>query len=80
LGGNFFIVMVPGPEPNRLSPSSWSRDGRYLLYRDGSDIWALPLMGSPEDRKPFVFFKTQFRESHAQFSPDGKWVAYGSGL
>jgi len=35
----------------------------------------LPLEG---DRKPFVFLKTEANEAGAQFSPDGRWVAYGS--
>jgi hypothetical protein len=28
--------------------------------------------------KPFAFLKTQFQESGARFSPDGKWLAYVS--
>ena len=64
----------------QIRPSSWSRDGRYLLYDllDGGGIWVLPLTGKAEDRKPFAYIKTPFRESHSQFSPDGKWVAYVS--
>ena len=58
----------------------WSADGRVLLYntRDpkrGADIWALPLVG---DRKPFEVVATEFNESQAQFSPDGKFIAYQS--
>jgi hypothetical protein len=30
------------------------------------------------DRKPWVFLKTNFQERWAQFSPDGRWVAYMS--
>ena len=30
------------------------------------------------DRKPWVFLKTSFDERNAQFSPDGRWVAYES--
>ena len=40
-----------------------------------SDIWALPLDG---DRKPFPVVQTNFDEEAAQFSPDGKWIAYQS--
>ena len=59
---------------------SWSPDGRFLLYRaqdprTQSDLWVLPLDG---DRKPFVFLNTPFDERTAEFSPDGKWVAYQS--
>jgi Tol biopolymer transport system component len=61
-------------------PESWSRDGRFLLYgaenpKTKSDIWVLPMEG---DRKPAPFLVTEFEETHARFSPDGRWVAYVS--
>jgi Tol biopolymer transport system component len=60
-------------------PTSWSHDGRFLLYTVASaqtqmDIWILPLEG--DDRKPAPLLRTEFNESQAQFSPDGAWVAY----
>ncbi|SPE36292.1 Serine/threonine protein kinase [Candidatus Sulfopaludibacter sp. SbA6] len=60
--------------------SSWSRDGRYLLYSvpsgaSSSDIWVLPLEG---DSKPFPFLSTPAAQRNAVFSPDGRWVAYNS--
>jgi serine/threonine protein kinase len=69
---------------NSKYPSDWSRDGRFLLYTDidpktAADIWVLP---DPSvkfgDGKPFPFLQTQFSESQAQFSPDGRWIAYAS--
>jgi serine/threonine protein kinase/Tol biopolymer transport system component len=61
-------------------PSSWSPDGRYLLYSSyspssatGWDLWVLPLEGG---RKPVPFLMTQFSEINGHFSPDGRWVAY----
>jgi len=62
------------------NPTSWSRDGRYLLYtaRDPltkADLWALPLTG---DKKPIPFLQTEFNEQDGHFSPDGRWVAYTS--
>jgi len=61
-------------------PMDWSRDGRFVLYdsldpKRGFDIWALPLEG---DRKPFAAVQTDFSERLAQFSPDGRWIAYQS--
>jgi eukaryotic-like serine/threonine-protein kinase len=61
-------------------PTSWSRDGRFLLATAAtpetkSDIWILPLMG---EKKPVPFLRTEFNESEAHFSPDEHWVAYTS--
>ncbi len=30
------------------------------------------------EAKPFVYLQSEFVETHAQFSPDGRWVAYTS--
>lgn len=57
------------------TPWDWSRDGRYLAYLSGDDVWALPLFG---DRKPLRVTQTTFRETNARISPDGRWVAYQS--
>jgi Tol biopolymer transport system component len=66
-------------------PSSWSPDGKTLLYnalspRTGWDIWALPLTSDkPGERpRPYVFLETPFNEQQGQFSPDGQWVLYQS--
>ena len=61
-------------------PMDWSADGRFLLYdtldrQRGFDIWALPLEGT---RTPVPLVQTDFNEGLAQFSPDGRWVAYQS--
>jgi eukaryotic-like serine/threonine-protein kinase len=60
------------------APTSWSRDGRFLLFQSidpktREDLWILPLEG---DRKPFLFLGTNAREQGAQFSPDQRWIAY----
>jgi len=60
------------------TPTSWSSDGKFILYsiagpQTGPDIWVLPLTG---DRKPFAFLDSITDERLAQFSPDGRWVAY----
>ncbi|MEO8597071.1 MAG: protein kinase [Candidatus Solibacter sp.] len=69
-------------QPGRsLTPTSWSRDGRFLLYyisnapRTGYDLWVLPLQG---DRKPVLLLGTVFNEWGARFSPDMRWIAYAS--
>lgn len=62
------------------TPTSISPDGRFLLYhsvdpKTKQDIWVLPLDGS---QKRFAFLQGEFNEVNAQFSPDGRWVAYQS--
>jgi eukaryotic-like serine/threonine-protein kinase len=62
-------------------PADWSADGQFIAFgragRPGGreDIWILPLSG---DRKPFPFLQSEFNETSAHFSPDGKWLAYAS--
>ena len=59
---------------------AWSRDGRYLLFRYNPkglpEQWAVPMTG---EKKPFpVIQSPSFRQRWADFSPDGKWIAYES--
>lgn len=55
-------------------PNDWSRDGKYLLYIRGADLWFATL---PE-LKSSLFLKAPATLKNGQFSPDGKWVAYAS--
>jgi len=64
----------------RHFPTSWSRDGRFLLYHTenapntGYDVWAL----SVGDRKPHLLLGQAFNEWAAVFSPDMRWVTFVS--
>jgi len=54
-------------------PTDWSRDGHSILVRSSDgDLWALT------DGKAVRITQTPFNESQAQFSPDGKWIAFVS--
>ena len=62
------------------NPMSWSKDGRFLLYRNNDpqtfdDLWIVRMVGDPAQS---VFLKTPSREAQGIFSPDGKWVVYQS--
>jgi eukaryotic-like serine/threonine-protein kinase len=62
------------------SPTDVSPDGRFLLFNAAtasglSDVWLLELSGGRASR-PLV--QTRFDDREAQFSPDGKWIAYQS--
>jgi serine/threonine protein kinase/Tol biopolymer transport system component len=76
----------PGSEELLLRSGAWkladdvSPDGQFLIYetldpKAQIDLWLLPLSG---DRSPKPFVVTPFGEWGAQFSPDGRWVAYAS--
>jgi serine/threonine protein kinase len=60
-----------------VTVSDWSRDGRFILYKFGTnpgDLFALPLFG---EGKPIpVVESPRFNEDEARFSFDGRWVAY----
>jgi Tol biopolymer transport system component/tRNA A-37 threonylcarbamoyl transferase component Bud32 len=62
--------------------TSWSRDGKYLLFdridpesKGITAIWVLPMFG---DHKAYPLISTQFNNTYSEFSPDGHWVAYDS--
>jgi Tol biopolymer transport system component len=65
----------------RHYPTSWSADGRFLLYhtenapKTGYDLWVLPLQG---DHKPVLLLGETYNEWAGVFSPDIHWVAYAS--
>jgi eukaryotic-like serine/threonine-protein kinase len=55
-------------------PTSWSRDGKYILYVEGPDLKYLTM----SEMKSSMFLKAAATLKGAEFSPDGKWVAYAS--
>jgi dipeptidyl aminopeptidase/acylaminoacyl peptidase len=62
------------------APMSWSPDGKRIVFwvrdpKTAGDLWVLPLEG---DKKPVPLIATVANETHAQISPDGKWIAYTS--
>jgi Tol biopolymer transport system component len=74
-----------GPEtplletPANESIEDWSKDGRYIAYKQGpegaEDLWILPMFG---DKKPFPVVQGPYHKDEPQFSYDGKWLAYTS--
>jgi eukaryotic-like serine/threonine-protein kinase len=57
--------------PEAKTPTSWSRDGRFLMYstvdpKTNSDLWVFSF---DEQRGVKPFLKTDASESQAQFSP-----------
>jgi len=73
-------LLVKSPDDDL--PSSWSADGRFLLYtaeniHTGTDLWVLPLDASgAKAGEPKPFLRTDFNEQFAHLSQDSRWVAY----
>jgi hypothetical protein len=66
-------------------PSSFTADGTRLAYAEATpslDLLTIPVSqsaGKLTAGEPEPFLKTPYFESHPSFSPDGRWLAYGSG-
>jgi eukaryotic-like serine/threonine-protein kinase len=56
-------------------PWDWSRDGKYLLARKDRELWYMTMA----DRQARPLLRSPSLIRNAQFSPDGKFVAYASG-
>jgi len=56
------------------APNDWSRDGKYIIYTRGADLWT----GTVPELKSSQLLKAASVLRNGQFSPDGKWVAYAS--
>jgi len=78
------IRMVASDRDSHVN--DWSRDGRWVIYtmpksgptgRLDLDLWVIPMNGSAE-RTPVAYLTTPAREAQAEFSPDGRFVAYTS--
>jgi eukaryotic-like serine/threonine-protein kinase len=52
----------------------WSRDGKAVLMRKGTELWYLPWPG----REAKALAQGKWTVRSAQFSPDGRWIAYSS--
>ena len=75
--GNVQVVVASG---ETKLPTSWSADGRFLLYQrtdpqTQSDLWVTTMTGTQESS---VILQTPFIERFGEFSPDGQWIAYQS--
>jgi len=87
-GPKLYVKPADGSGEERLLtdqpgvPTSWSRDGRFLLFtsaseKTGGDIWVLPDPGRASGAsKPHALLATDVDEDDAKISPDGRWFAY----
>lgn len=77
-------LLVSGP--GRLIPWSFNSDGTRLAYYafvddTAADIWTVGIAnenGKLRAGQPEIFRRTKTYEIYPTFSPDGRWLAYGS--
>jgi len=68
-------------------PWSFTPDGKRLAYHrygnaTGFDLWTVPIRMTDDEiapDTPELFLQTSAYETYPAFSPDGHWLAYGSG-
>jgi Tol biopolymer transport system component/DNA-binding winged helix-turn-helix (wHTH) protein len=82
--GNFDIYQKAATGTGKAEPllessdvkmvESWTPDGRFILYKSGSKLWAKPLNS---DRKQMVLFALS-GQSKLDISPNMRWLAYQS--
>ena len=70
-GGREELLIESG---SRKMPMAWSPDGQFIVYWvAGNSQWVIPVSSPREPRRLH-----NAPNSHAQISPDGKWVAFNS--
>jgi len=71
------------PEGSSFVPSSFSSDGKWLVYtsvdpKTQSDIWVMPWSPKPDRAQAVRLVGTAAVEGQGQVSPDVRWLAYAS--
>jgi len=74
-GGGTEELLLESDRPK--VPMAWSSDSIVFWILDPKTTWDLSLF-SIVDHKAIPLLNSTFHESHAQISPDGKWLAYHS--
>jgi eukaryotic-like serine/threonine-protein kinase len=85
---DLYIRDAHGPAPERVFlrsasakyPTSWSPDGRFVVFhtRDNETGWDVMLAAADRSAPPRPIVRSAFNEMQGQFSPDGAWLAYSS--
>jgi Tol biopolymer transport system component len=58
----------------QVNPWDWSRDSKYVLVKKVNELWYL----SWPERVAKPLLQAKWTVRNAQFSPDGRWIAYAS--
>ena len=84
-GGNAPQIVMDGKDNRGLTAASWSTYGKWLAYLQYVNvgggirqIFVRPVRDSTLGGEPRRFSPSTFNQTHADFSPDGHWIAYVS--
>jgi len=72
---------IPGPESGSVFATSWSPDGSVVAYSIQSPetkSWDIGVVAMAGDHEIKTLVHGPANEIGGKFSPDGKWLAYGS--
>jgi Tol biopolymer transport system component len=71
------VARAAGAGLSNIQPSDWSPDGKHIVFSVGipSDLWLLPTGGNSP---PTQLTRSPSDQMHANFSPDGRFIAYTS--
>jgi Tol biopolymer transport system component len=58
----------------QMNAWDWSRDGKYILFGKDTELWSL----SWPERVAKPLLQAKWTLKNAQFSPDGRWIAYAT--
>src|SRR5262249_51808801 len=67
-------VLAEFPVGGLVNAWDWSQDGKYILIKVDNELW----YATAAELKPQPLFKSSATFHNAQFSPDGRWIAYAS--
>ncbi|MGI8810972.1 MAG: prolyl oligopeptidase family serine peptidase [Pyrinomonadaceae bacterium] len=67
------LKQITAGDKSSSSPR-WSRDGKYVAYTSGGQVWRMRPDG--DDRKQLTSISTS--AANPVWSPDGKWLAFNS--
>jgi eukaryotic-like serine/threonine-protein kinase len=65
---------LPVETVRQVVPWDWSQDGKYVLVRAENELWWY----APAEKRSQPYLQGKATVRNAQFSPDGKYVAYAS--
>ncbi len=79
------VIQLTNTGSSDIVPIDWTSDNKYIGFTQSNpdtkfDVYVLPITNIPDTGKikPITIFKTQFNEFGVWFSPDSKWIIYGT--